>query len=108
MVGNSLLRQKIGIPIGIDPASFWANLSLYTYKNEYKSELILKDKNKARHFHATKHFVDDLGTLNDGSVFSDVYNGVYPPKLQLKVEQSGTHVTFLHLDITVKDGVFVY
>ena len=39
MVGNSLLRQKIGIPMGIDPAPFWANLFLYTYENEYMSKL---------------------------------------------------------------------
>ena len=63
MVGNSLFRQKIGIPMGIDPALFWANLFLYTYENEYLSDLISSDKVKARHFRATKRFIDDLGTL---------------------------------------------
>ena len=58
-VENSLLRQKIGIPMGIDPPPFWANLFLYTYGNEYISELIFTDKVKARHFHATKPFIDD-------------------------------------------------
>ena len=29
-----------------------------------------------------------------------------PPELQVKVEHSGTHFTFLNLDI--KDGVFIY
>ena len=29
------------------------------------SELISNDKVKARHFHATKRFIGDLGTLND-------------------------------------------
>ena len=70
------------------------------------SEPILNDK--ARHFHATKRFIDDLGTLNDGDVFSDVCKTIYPPELQLKVEHSGTHATFLNLDITVKNGVFIY
>ena len=28
---GSLLRQKIDITVGIDPALFWANLFLYTY-----------------------------------------------------------------------------
>ena len=93
--------------MGIDPAPFWANLFLYTYENEYMSELISNDKVKARHFHATKRFIDDLGTLNDGGVFSDVYKDIYPPELQLKVEHSGKHATFLNLDITVKDGVFI-
>ena len=58
-VENSLLRQKIGIPMGIDPPPFRANLFLYTYGNEYMSELIFTDKVKARHFHATKPFIDD-------------------------------------------------
>ena len=72
------------------------------------SELISNDKVKARHFHATKRFIDDLSTLDDGVVFNDVYKDMYPPELQLKVELSGTHATFLNLDITVKDGLFVY
>ena len=39
MFGNSLIRQKIGMPIGIEPTTFWANPSLYTYGNEYIFEL---------------------------------------------------------------------
>ena len=108
MVGNSLLRQKIGMPLRIDPASFWANLFLYTYENEYMSELILTDKGKACHFHATKRFIDDLGILHDGGVFNDVYKDIYPLELQLKVEHYGTHATFLNLYVTVRDGVFIY
>ena len=107
MVGKSLLRQKIGIPIGTDEAPFWVNLFLYTYKNELISELISNDKAKTRHFHATKRFTDDLGTLNDGGVFNDVYKDIYSPELQLKVEHCGTHVTFLNLDITVKAILFI-
>ena len=42
MVGNSLLRQKISIPMGIDPAPFWANLFLCTFENEHMSELMIK------------------------------------------------------------------
>ena len=90
MVANSILRQKVGIPIGTDAAPFRANLFLYTYKN------------------ATKRFIDDLGTLNGGGAFSHVYKGIYPSELQLKVEHSGTHATFLNLNVTVKDGEFVY
>ena len=108
MDGNSLFRQKIGIPMEIDPAPFWANLFLYTYEYEYLSEFISNDKVKASHSHATKRFIDDLDTLNDGCVFNDVYKDIYPPELQLKVEHSGTHATFLNLDIMVKDGVFIY
>ena len=56
MVGNSLLRQKKDVPMGIDPAPFWANLFLYTYE-KYMSELTSNDKVKACHFQATKYFI---------------------------------------------------
>ena len=47
MVGNSLLRQKVGIPVGTDPAPFWLNLFSHTYENEYLPELISNDKKHA-------------------------------------------------------------
>ena len=34
-VGNCAFIQTVGIPMGIDPAPFWANL--YLYKFEYLS-----------------------------------------------------------------------
>ena len=108
MVGNSLLRQKIGIPMGIDPAPFWENLFLRTYENEYVSELISNDNIKAHYFHATKRFINYLLAVNDGGVFNDVHKDIYPPELQLKVEHSGTYGTFLSFDMMVKDGVFIY
>ena len=35
VVGNLKMRQAIGIPMGIDPAPFWAHLFLYTYEYDY-------------------------------------------------------------------------
>ena len=69
--------------MGIDPDPFWANLFLYTYENEYMSEVISNDRVKARHFRAVKRFIDNLGTLNDRGVFNDVYKDIYTPELQL-------------------------
>ena len=71
MVGNLLLRQKIGIP-------FWANFFSYMYENKFISELASNQKVKEHHFHVTKRFIDDLHTLNDGCVFSDIYNASVP------------------------------
>jgi hypothetical protein len=107
-VGNVVLRQAIGIPMGIDPAPFWANLFLYQFEQRYMSDLILTDKVKARHFHSTKRFIDDLCAINDGNLFGTVYRNIYPEELELKVEHSGTHATFLNLDITINEGIFVY
>jgi len=49
-VGNLLIRQSIGIPMGIDPAPFWANLYLYFYENKFMVYLISNDKARARKF----------------------------------------------------------
>ena len=32
-IGNALLQQTIGIPMGGDPAPFWANLFLFFYES---------------------------------------------------------------------------
>ena len=55
--------------MGIDPAPFWANLFLYAYENNFMTDLISTDKVKARRFHSTKRFIDDLCVLNDGGEF---------------------------------------
>ena len=91
-VGNSLLRQKIGISMYFDPAPFWANLFLHTNENKYMSELISNDKVKAYHFQGTKLFIDDLGNINHRGVFNDIYKDIYLPVLQMKVELSLVHM----------------
>ena len=100
MVGNSLFRQKIGIPMGIDPAPFCTNLFIHIWKQihvwtyfKWQRHAIFKQLSVYWY----------LGTLNDGGALNDVY--IYPPILQLKVEHCGTHATFLNLDITGKDEV---
>ena len=37
-----------------------------------------------------------------------MYREIYPDELELKVEHSGSHASFLNLDISIKDGIFVY
>ena len=70
--------------------------------------MISTDKVKARHFHSTKRFIDDLCAINDGNLFGTVYKDIYPEELELKLEHSGTHASFLNLDITINEGIFVY
>ena len=108
IVGNLTMRQAIGIPMGIDPAPFWANLFLYTYEYEYINTLIRSNKVKARHFHSTKRFIDDLCAINDGGEFGKSYKDIYPEELDLKVEHHGQHASFLSLDINIIDHQFVY
>ena len=107
-VGNLLFHQSIGIPMGIDPAPFWANLYLYKYESDFVTELMKSDKLRARKYlHATR-FIDDQCNLNDLGEFGNSYHLIYPKDLQLKCEYQGNHATFLELDITITDGIFVY
>ena len=39
-VGQTVLKQVIGIPMGIDPAQLWANVYLYSYEENFISGMI--------------------------------------------------------------------
>ena len=85
----------------------YATLSVYLtlLHSGYMTNLIATDKGKVRYFHSTKRFIDDLCAVNDGNLFGTVYKDIYPDELELKVEHSCTHASFLNLDITITDGV---
>ena len=107
-VGNLVFKQDIGIPMGIDPAPFWANLFLYYFESKYVTNLISLGSTRAYNFHSVGRFIDDLCAINDRDDFFKHYKEIYPAELELKVEHHGTHATFLDLDISIKDGTFVY
>ena len=107
-VGNLLFKQCIGIPMGIDPAPFWANLHLDTYECKYISTLMRTDKRKAFMFKHATRFIDDECNLNDGGEFGRSFHLIYPRDLELKCEHQGSHATFLDLQIDILDGMFVY
>ena len=105
---NLVLRQVIGIAMGIDPDPFWANLYLYWYEEKHVSSLMKTDKVHARLYKYATRFIDDQCNLNDSGQFKTACQNIYPPELQIKCEHEGQHATFLDLDITIKDGLFVY
>ena len=107
-IGNLLFKQCIGIPMGIDPAPFWANLHLYTYEYNFIKSLMSVDKRRAMRFKFATRFIDDECNLNDGGEFGRSFHAIYPPELELKCEHQGTHATFLDLDINISNGIFVY
>ena len=106
--GNLVFTHVVGIPMGIDPAPFWANLYLYHYEKEYLSLLIHTNKRKASKFHGVFRFIDDLCAINDSDEFLNSHQNIYPPVLELKREHHGEHATFLDLDLLIKDGLYVY
>jgi hypothetical protein len=103
-VGNILLRQKIGIPMGLDPAPFFANLFLFYYESEWLNKIKKYDNIKARKFGNTFRFIDDLIAINDGGEFEKSYHEIYPPELELKKENLiNTNATFLDLHLHIND-----
>ena len=64
-VGNGTKKQAFGIPMVIDLAPFRINLFSYFYEEQY----IPSVKIKARNFHLTKSFIDELCAINDGGEF---------------------------------------
>ena len=107
-VGNVIMRQRVGIPMGIDPAPFWANLFLYSYEHEYMKNLIKTDRVLAKHFHAIFRFIDDLCSINDGSEFGNIFKDIYPEELELEKEHDGNSASFLNLEIWIEDGKFIH
>ena len=65
-IGKKLFRQIIGIPMGSDPAPFFANLFLYFYESKWLKELKRIDLSRARRFGNTFRFIDDLTAINYG------------------------------------------
>ena len=112
IVGDKLFRQIIGMPMGIDPAPFWANIYLYSYESKYISDLIKSNttanKILARKFHATSRFIDDLCSLNDGGEFGKNRRKIYSEEMELKEEHAGLHATFLELDISINSRIYIY
>ena len=49
----------------------------------------------------------DICVINDRNFFFDNFKDIYPKELEPKLEHQGSRVTFLDLDIEIKDGVFV-
>ena len=64
-VGKQVFRQKIGIPMGLDPALFLANLFLAYYEIHFIDRLSKTDYGRAKKFLNTYRFIDDLTPLNN-------------------------------------------
>ena len=101
--GESVFKQIVGIPMGSDPAPFFANLFLYHYESMWVRNLKKTNVQKARKFRHTFRFIDDLVAINDDNLFMNNFANIYPPELELNLEASGDQVSFLDLDLTIKD-----
>ena len=109
LVGDNVFRQKIGMPMGSDPAPYLANLYLAHRETEWIKNLKTSDYGRARRFLNAFRFIDDLITLNDSDEFQRSFSEIYPPELVLKKENtSNDKATFLDMEIIIQDNRFMY
>ena len=106
-IGNLMLKQEIGILMGLGPAPYWAGLFLYFFESKFVQQLISKGSEHAFKFQRTSRFIDELCAVNDYGEFSSSWKFIYPKQLELELEDQGIHATFLDLDITNEDNMFL-
>ena len=107
-IGNMTFRQIIGIPMGSDPAPFFANFFLSHFEAKYISQLRKRDPKLARKFKNICRYIDDLVAPNDDNAFHNSFLEIYPAELTLNKENEvNTAATFLDLDIEIIDNKFV-
>ena len=105
--GKKVFRQKIGIPMGVDPAPQMANLYLYYYEAAFMEKLTKQDYSKAKKFNNTSRFIDDIGILNNDGILVKEKEKIYPAELVLNVEnQDDNHATFLDIEVDVEGDQF--
>ena len=46
--------------------------------------------------------------INDDNEFFHFFKNMYPKEFELKVKHKGTQASFLELDITIRDSVFIF
>ena len=98
----------IGVPIGVDPGPYIANLTLYYYEYRYLDKLYKIDYFSAKRLNNTFRLIDDITSVNSDGVFQEHVGNIYPDSLVLNkenVEDTRAHV--LDLDISVVDGRFI-
>ena len=80
--------QVIGIPMGSDPAPFFANLFLAHKEAEWVKAQRKLGKINVQKINNSFRIIHDLLSLNHGSTFEKHYNDIYPTELELKKENN--------------------
>ncbi len=89
MCGDKILRQKIGIPMGLDPAPQMANAHLHKYEFDFQQKMSKSNYSVARSLNHTFRYIDDISPLNDNGNFEKYKSQIYPDDLELNRENTG-------------------
>jgi RecG-like helicase len=106
-VGNILFRQMIGIPMGSDPAPFFANLFIFHFECAWIKRTLTGDYGRVKQLNYTFRYIDDLIAINDNDEFEKSYEEIYPSALTLKKENiNNSSATFLDMNISIINNKF--
>lgn len=97
--GDTLFRQKIGIPMGTDCAPFLANLFLFIYEHEWMMKTAKTDRSLAKGFNQSARYIDDLLAINNDGMMKTYMNDIYPTGIELKHENSASDTSASYLDL---------
>ena len=84
-MGNLTVLQTIGVSMGTDPAYFWANLYLSKHECDFMGKLIKQGIARAKSFHGTFRFIDDLCTFHDEKELQNIIQRNLPQGTVTKV-----------------------
>ena len=103
---SKLYRQIVGIPMGTNCVPLVADLFLFCYERNFM--LSLSDNNQTdiiEAFTSTSRYLDDLPNI-DNPYFEQMVGQIYPTALQLNmVNSSDTEAAFLHLNLSIPNGI---
>ena len=103
--GGCLLRQVIGIPMGINCAPLLADLFLYSYENEFLDNMIRSGHRRlARSFNLCDRYIDDLIVFTNKK-FLDYFKEIYPSQLTVEKANKSDHLAdYLDLTLIIDSG----
>ena len=80
-LGHLIFRQIIGVPMGVDPGPYIANLTLWYFENKYLEKLYKTDYFSAKLLNRTFRLIDDITAVNSDGVFQMHLDKIYPSSL---------------------------
>jgi hypothetical protein len=104
-----VLKQIIGLPMGIQPAVFFANCFMFYYELDFARRVMaVKRFDIIAHFRFTGRFVDDIVALQNPILSSFIsrnvtfegIHGIYPDCITITIEQQ-SYISLDHLDIHI-------
>ena len=107
-IGHKVFRQITGVPIGVNPGPYIADLTLWYFENKYLDTLYKSDYFSARRMNDTFRLIDDITSVNSDGVFQNLVGNIYPESLVLNKENDDdSQANVLDLKIVVEGGKFV-